>query len=471
MQPVLVGREKEAQLLKKYIESDRSEFIAVYGRRRVGKTFLIRQVVGKNMAFSFSGMENASLATQLENFHLSLLKKISEVSKPTTWLSAFDQLERYLDNLGPGSKIVFIDELPWLDTARAQFISALEHFWNNFASDRNDIKLIVCGSATSWMIDKLICNRGGLHNRVTHQIEILPFTLNEAEKYFNTYGFGYRRKEIAECYMAFGGVPYYFSLMNADESVAQNIDRLVFSRTGELRLEFQNLYRSLFKQSAGHEAVIKALATKKIGLTRKEILDTTGLNNNKAFSIVLTELEQCGFTREYTPIGDTKRDILIQLVDHFTLFHFYFEAENKTQDDQFWTNSLRSPLFKTWSGLAFEMLCLNHVPQIKAALGIAGVQSRVCSWRTHKSSSKGAQIDLLIDRADQTINICEMKFAKDEYEITKKDSESFDNKIEAFISETKTRKSVMFTMVTSFGLKHNKYSGSVQKELTLDNLF
>jgi len=471
MQPVLVGREKETQLLQKYLESDKSEFVAVYGRRRVGKTFFIRQVIGKNAAFSFSGMENASLATQLENFQLALQKKIGECSKPATWLSAFDQLERYLDSLGLGTKIVFIDELPWLDTARSLFIGALEHFWNSYASARNDIKLIVCGSATSWMIDKLICNRGGLHNRVTHQIEIAPFTLNEAELYFKTYGFGYRRKEIAECYMAFGGIPYYYSLMNADESVAQNIDRLVFSRIGELRFEFQNLYRSLFKQSTGHEAVIETLATKKMGMTRKEILDTTGLNNNKAFSTVLTELEQCGFTREYTPIGDTKRDVLIQLIDPFTLFHFYFESENKNQDDHFWTNSLRSPLFKTWSGLAFEMLCLNHVEQMKIALGISSVQCRVCSWRTHKNKVKGAQIDLLIDRADQTINLCEMKFSKTEYEITKNDSENFEKKIEAFISETNTKKSVMFTMVTSFGIKRNKYSGFVQKELTLDNLF
>ena len=208
-----------------------------------------------------------------------------------------------------------------------------------------------------------------------------------------------------------------------------------------------------------------------MGMTRKEILDTTGLNNNKAFSTVLTELEQCGFTREYTPIGNTKRDVLIQLIDPFTLFHFYFESENKNQDDHFWTNSLQSPLFKTWSGLAFEMLCLNHVAQMKNALGISGVQSRVCSWRTHKNKVKGTQVDLLIDRADQTINLCEMKFSKTEYEITKSDCENFEKKIEAFISETNTKKSVMFTMVTSFGLKHNKYSGFVQKELTLDDLF
>lgn len=471
MQPVLVGREIERKLLEKYIASGKSEFIAVYGRRRVGKTFFIRQVVGDDLVFSFSGMENASLDSQLECFWLALQKKVGDIPKPSSWLSAFDQLEQYLDNLSVGSKNVFIDELPWLDTARSQFVSALEHFWNNYASSRSDIKLIVCGSATSWMIDKLICNRGGLHNRVTHQIEISPFTLNEAEKYFETYGFGYRRKEIAECYMALGGIPFYYSLMNVGESVAQNIDRLVFSRTGELRLEFQNLYRSLFKKSSAHEAVIEALSKKKCGLTRKEILDATGLNNNKAFSVVLTELEQCGFTREYTPIGNTKRDVLIQLIDPFTLFHFYFESENKNQDENFWTNSLHSPQFKTWSGLAFEMLCLNHVLQIKNALGISGVQCRVCSWRSHKSSGKNAQIDLLLDRADQTVNVCEMKFSKTEYEISKSDADNFENKLESFISETKTKKSVMFTMVTSFGLKHNKYSGFVQKELTLDDLF
>ncbi len=472
MKEKIIGRKLEIKLLREYLNSGKSEFVAVYGRRRVGKTFFVRQVIGNNACFTLTGMENSGLREQLGNFFFTLRKTYPKASHPQSWLEAFYELENYLEWLPPGKKIIFIDELPWLDTARSNFISALELFWNSWASARDDVKLIVCGSATSWMIDNIVNNRGGLHNRKTHQIYIAPFTLCESEQYFRSYGFSYRQKEIAECYMAMGGVAYYYSLMRADESVAQNIDRLFFARNGELKGEFENLYRSLYKQAGDHISIVTALATKMKGLTRKEILGLTGLNNNHKFTKTMDELEKCGFIRQYVPFGKTKRDVLFQLTDAFTLFHFHFAKENLYQDEAFWTNSLNSPRHRAWSGYAFEMLCLNHIDKIKRALGISGVQCRVCSWLSKTGNgSKGAQIDLLIDRADQCINVCEMKFSHSEYEITKADEENFENKIETFIQQTKTRKSLMLTLITSFGIIRNSYSGRIQQQVTLEDLF
>ncbi len=472
MERKLIGREQERKRLEEYLNSGRSEFIAVYGRRRVGKTFLIRKVLDERACFSFTGMENADMQDQLANYYFTLRKVWPSAAKPSSWIEAFDELQTYLEHLPSGSKTVFIDELPWLDTARSKFIAALERFWNGWADGRDDIKLIVCGSATSWMIDNIINNRGGLHNRKTHQIYVAPFTLNESRRYFNAYGFGYREKEIAECYMVMGGVPYYYSLMDRKESVAQNIDRLCFSPEGELKGEFENLYHSLFKRAGDHIAIVTALARKGKGLTRKQLLAATKLNNNQKFTITMDELEKCGFIRTYVPFSETKRDALFQLTDAFTLFHFHYFEENKFQDEKFWTNSLNSVRYRAWSGYAFELLCLNHIKQMKEALGISGVLTRVCSWTSkEEEGSRGAQIDLLIDRADQTINLCEMKFTRAEYEITKSDYDNLDNKIETFIQQSKTRKSVMLTMVTSFGVKENKFSGRIQRQVTMEQLF
>lgn len=472
MESEMIGREQEKELLKEYLASNKSEFIAVYGRRRVGKTFFVRQVIGGSACFVLTGMENAGLQDQLANFFFTLRKYYPVATHPKSWIEAFYELETYLEKLPDGEKIVFIDELPWLDTVRSRFVGALEHFWNDWASARKDIKLIVCGSATSWMIDNIINNRGGLHNRKTHQIFVAPFTLRESEQYFRTYGFGYRQKEIAECQMVMGGVAYYYSLMRPQESVAQNIDRLFFANNGELTMEFENLYRSLFKQAGDHIAIVTALSTKAKGLTRKGILEKTGQNNNKKFTSTLEELEKCGFIRQYIPFDRTKRDILYQLTDAYTLFHFHFVLGNRYQDEAYWTNSLNSARYRAWSGYAFEMLCLNHIGQIKQALGISGVQSRVCSWISKpEEGHQVVQIDLLIDRADQTVNVCEMKFSHSEYEITKSDETSFENKLAMFLRQTKTGKSLMFTLITSFGLKQNTYSGRVQRQITLADMF
>ena len=480
MNKLFIGRENEQKLLKEYLCSDQSEFIAVYGRRRVGKTFLIQQVIGNDYAFYAAGMHKVTMRIQLDNFTAALKKQGAKVARPKTWLDAFMALENYLESLPEGRKIVFIDEMPWMDTPRSNFISGLEHFWNSWASWRDDIKLIVCGSATSWIINNLIKNRGGLHNRVTHKIPLKPFTLHECQEYFTARGFRITQKAIAECYMVLGGVPFYLSKMEKGEGIAQNIDRLIFAEDGELHDEFLRLYNSLYKNADKHIKIVTALATKGKGLTRKELLQKTKIPDNGKFSTMLEELEHCGFIRSYEQFGQIQNkrnttderqspDTLFQLVDPFTLFHFQV-VNRSSQDPNYWSNNQNSHLHSAWSGLAFEMLCLNHIEQIKTSLGISGIAANVCSW-FGKGEERSAQIDLVIDRADNVVNLCEMKFYNKPYVMTSKDSDDIDRKVATFMEATGTDKNVIVTMVTSKGLERNEYSESVQKTITLEDLF
>ena len=475
MQEELIGRAIEQRLLESYIQSNRSEFIAVYGRRRVGKTFLIRRVISDRVCFSMSGMENVSTDEQLLNFSIALSRYGYRSRKYSNWLEAFEHLITYLASLPAGNKIVFIDEMPWMDTTGSRFISALEHFWNDWASARSDIKLIVCGSATSWMMDNLINNHGGLHNRVTHQLLLEPFTLGECRDYFTRYGFGYSNREIVDCYMVLGGIPYYFSLMDKTQSVSQNIDRLFFSHTAELRNEMTNLFRSLFRHSDDYVTVVKSLSKKSKGLTRAELLETTKLNNNARFTKILEELEYCRFIRKYQDYGNKKRQTTYQLIDPFVHFYYTIIVNNQYHDEQYWSHSILSPAYHAWSGFAFEILCLNHIPQIKSALGISGIQTQVYTWRSSNlktaSNTKGSQIDLIIDRADNCINVCEMKFAMDKYAITKSYEESLRNKLYLFSQTVGVRKTLRLTMVTSYGVVQNQHSHIVQNELTMEHLF
>ena len=483
MNKLFIGREKEQQLLNEYISSDQSEFIAVYGRRRVGKTFLIQHVIGNDYAFYVAGMNNVSMRMQLKNFMQGIRKKKGSMPPAESWLDAFIALEDYLESLPDGRKIVFIDEMPWMDTPRSNFISGLEHFWNSWASWRNDIKLIVCGSATSWILNNLIKNRGGLHNRVTHKIPLKPFTLKECQEYFAARQFRLSTRQIAECYMVLGGVPFYLSKLSKAEGIAQNIDRLLFAEDGELHDEFSSLYNSLYKNAARHIKIVTAIATKGKGLTRQELIEKTSLSDNGNFSQMLEELESCGFIRSYVPFvsetarkrrtgvaGNKNSDTLYQLIDPFTLFHFQVMRRADSNDANYWSNNQNPHVFSTWSGLAFEMLCLNHFEQIKVALGISGITTNVFSW-FGKGDNRSAQIDMLIDRADNAINLCEMKFYSKAYPMSVKDEEDIERKVSTFLEATKTDKTIIVTMITDKGLERNEHSECIQKVVTLDQLF
>lgn len=484
MEKSIIGRKNEIQRLKKYIASDKSEFIAIYGRRRVGKTFLIKELLEGKFTFRMTGKENARMADQLLNFSYAMADFFGDDTLPKSWTEAFRLLSKAIERQKESTKIIFIDELPWLDTQKSKFISALEHFWNNWAYYRSDIKLIVCGSATSWMLNKIINARGGLHNRVTHKIPVSPFTLQETELYFKAGGFDYERTEIIDSYMAVGGVAYYLSLFENDKSVAENINALCFSKGGELVDEFEKLFKSLFKKADNYISVINALSTTKKGMTRGDLIQKTNLTNNGNLTTLLKELEQCEFIRSFVPFAKEKKDKLYQLVDQFSLFHLHFIKSHGTFTKDYWLKMIGTGAYIAWSGYAFETVCLHHIDQIVEGLGISGTINKPCSWayRPTKSTKeneniddnlkKGAQIDLLIDRSDKTITVCEMKYSDSEYEIDKNYEEYVQDRLRRFKDVEKITKTIQIAYITPHGLYNNMYARKGgKKQITAEHLF
>ena len=483
MKENIIGREQEIEKLENYISSRKSEFIAIYGRRRVGKTFLVKELFENRFAFRVTGKDNVITKEQLASFSFALNDQLGIEADVTNWPEAFRLLQKALEKMPDGTKIIFFDELPWFDTYASNFISALEHFWNDWAFYRSDIKLIACGSATTWMLNQVINSRGGLHNRITHNILLSPFKLHEVEEYFKSQGFYYERPEIIECYMAMGGVAYYLSLFETNKSVAQNIQQLCFTRGGELTEEFERLFNSLFKKADNHLAIVTALKNKGKGMTRLDLLDATGLANNGRFSQILKELEQCDFIRSYTPFGKSKKDMMYQLIDPFCLFYFKFMHNKGAFLDNHWVKMQTTAEYESWCGHAFEIVCLHHINEIVKALGIDGCINTPCSW-SYRPTTKvladeeadedlkhGTQIDLLIDRSDRSISICEMKYCNGEYEISKAYDAHLVHRLKVFKKVTKTTKTLIPTFVTPHGLYNNMYARKINRQVTGYDLF
>ncbi|PBQ30314.1 ATPase [Sphingobacteriaceae bacterium] len=468
----LIGRKEEIAILNEKFYSSKSEFVALYGRRRVGKTFLIRNLFEGKFTFRLTGLGQAGLELQLANFQEAMQEQYPKVrqKKALNWMDAFRGLRSVIEKSKHKKKIIFIDELPWFDTPHSGFIPALEHFWNSWASARKDILLIVCGSAASWMINTLINNKGGLHNRVTQKLRIAPFSLEECEELLRKRKNHLDRYQLIQLYMVLGGNPFYWDAIKKGQSAAQTINSLCFGSNGLLTGEFDNLFKSLFAKAERHEAIVTALARKSRGLSREEISKASKLANGGGFTRLLNELEESGFIRKYIPFGKTSRNSLYQLTDLFSLFHIRFIKDHKSKDRDYWLKMIDNPLHRAWSGYAFEQVCLNHTAQLKKALGIGGVETEISAWRSIKTKD-GAQVDLIIDRRDNVINLCEMKFSINRFVIDKKYDRELRHKAGTFKNETGTRKSVFLTMVTTFGLQPNLYSGNVQSDLNMTALF
>ena len=473
--PVLIGREKEIEVLKELLESDESELVSIIGRRRVGKTFLIESVYGDRMAFEVAGTQNASTRKQLDQFIKALnlkTKPIVPIQTPKSWLDAFYLLIVYLEQTPTSEKrVVFFDEMPWLATHRSDFLNAFGFFWNSWAV-KNNIVVVICGSAASWMIQKVVNNKGGLHNRITKRINLSPFSLYETELYLQKRGLNFDHYQITELYMAMGGIPYYLKSIKRGESVAQNIDRICFTPNGTLYDEFDNLYSSLFDYSENHIAVVRTLASKPSGMTREEIIKHSKFTNGGGLTKTLEELNYSGFIAEFQPLARVKKETLYRLTDEYSLFYIKFIEDMKKEGAGVWQNFEQTPNHRTWSGYAFESICLKHLPEIKKALGISGVFSTTSTFY-HKGAEgmAGCQVDLLIDRNDRIINLCEIKWANTEFIITKAYAAELRMKMTLFRHYSQTKKGVFFTFMSTYGVVKNENWGMIDKELTLDDLF
>ncbi|MEZ4887170.1 MAG: ATP-binding protein [Chitinophagales bacterium] len=476
MENRIIGRKKESEILKQALDSHEAEMVSVIGRRRIGKTFLVTSTYQDKIVFELTGIQNASLKTQLTNFRDVLEESMDipfPMEVPSDWTTAFRLLKTYLKpKLGDYKKVIFFDELPWLASHKSGFLQAFGYFWNSWAS-RQNLVVVICGSAASWMIQKVVNNKGGLHNRITQRIELKPFNLSETKQYLQSRNIFFDHYQILQIYMVLGGVPHYLKEIRPGKSAIQNIDEICFSDTGLLKNEFVNLYAALFKNADKHTEVIRALAGIRSGMTRLEIGEQLKLQSGGGLTTILNELEQSGFIASYFPFGKKKRAKLYRLTDEYSLFYLKF-METRVQGGQgTWKHLSQTQTYKSWSGYAFESICLKHLAQIKKALGISGVYALSSTfYKKGNSAEKGAQIDLLLDRNDHVINLFEIKFYNDEWSLTKMMADELKTKKSVFKRYTNTKKQIFWTLITTFDLQHNQHSlGLIDNILTMDVLF
>ena len=483
----LIGRKREIEELMRCYHSDRSEFVILYGRRRIGKTFLVNQTFNGRFTFRFTGSHKAPKSRQLERFSKDLQEqwKLPHLPYIDSWYHAFDLLQQLISrSKSRKKKVVFFDEMPWIDTYGSEFVSALEDFWNTWASLRDDIMFVSCGSATSWMVDKLVDNQGGLHGRITSRIYLRPFTLQETEQYLRHRQCVWNRYTIAQCYMYIGGVPYYLSLLNPQKDLNSNIDDIFFSHQAKLSGEIQELYNVLFSNSDKYLEIVKLLTNHREGMTRQEIAKATK-SNGGTLTKRLENLERCDFITGSQIIGNTKKGTIYRMVDFFTLFYYKFVDGTKRRNIPYWVTLSNSRSVQSWQGLTFELLVMVHSEQVIQKLGISGIHTNVCSWRSSDNSKRRtdgtetlpetkkskAQIDMIIERSDPYIYLCEMKFSTEKFTISKAYEEQLRTRMSIFREETHTSKALLTTFITTYGVNPGIHSGIVQQEIVLDDLF
>jgi uncharacterized protein len=472
----LIGRIEERNIFNDCLQSNESRLIAVYGRRRVGKTFLIRNHFDKLIKFEIAGLHNGEMQDQLKQvFDVVSAYGLpqNKLAYPTSWTEAFALIQTYLNTLkGQKKKVIFFDELPWFDTPKSKFLMAFENFWNTYCTKRNDLVVVICGSAASWMIKKIVKNKGGLHNRIAERIQLKPFTLRETELFLMDRFIKMSRYDILQLYMVTGGVPFYLDRIRKGESLAQFINRVCFMNNGFLRDEYDELLKSLFDNSQNHELVLRTLVKKSSGFTRMELASATKLASGGSLTEVIDELLESGFVSKYQPFGTNKTLALYKLTDHFTLFHHKFMKDEGTIGKNVWNLKANTPSWMSWAGLAFELICFNHLEQITDALKLQAISCKASPWR-YEGDNQGVQIDLIIERADRVIHLCEMKFSKSIFILSKSEALSLRNKIAQLNIQPSAKNNAIFpTFITTFGLKPNEYVQElVQNELTMDDLF
>lgn len=474
----MIGRKKEIDELQRLYNSGKAELVAVYGRRRIGKTYLVDETFKGYITFRHAGLspveenKNGMLKAQLEHFYYSLLLQgMKKCKKPETWLEAFYLLEKHLEEIDDGTRqVVFLDELPWMDTPRSGFMTAFEGFWNTWGCHRDNLMLVICGSANSWILDKLINSHGGLYNRVTYEIKLAPFTLSECEDFYESKNVKMSRYDIVQSYMILGGIPYYMNYFQRGKSLAQNIDAVLFHKQGKLREEYHRLFASVFSNPERMKRIVEFLYTRNSGYTRSEISKELGTQDGGSLSQNLNALIASDFVIKYIPFGKGRREHY-KLVDPFCLFYLHFINKKQDPGETFWQQHVTSQQVVSWRGYAFENVCFNHIPQIKRTLGISGVITSHSAWSKRSDDTEGMQIDLLLSRNDNVINMCEIKYYSGDFTVDKAYYQTLLHRQELLSKELSQKYSIHNTLITTFGLTYNEYSGIFSNVITMDDLF
>jgi len=472
----MVGRISQVKEMNRLLREKKSHFIAVTGRRRVGKTYLIENVYKEKICISITGIQNGSMQEQLTNFTYKIIEKsrIPLATFPTNWQEVFLLLKQYLQQLSTKKKqVIFIDELPWIATPRSGFLQMLAHLWNDYLSKAGNYELVICGSASSWIRQKILNDKGGLHNRVSQVINLLPFTLSETKAFLYSKKIKWKNAAIAEIYMAMGGIPFYLENIKKGESPTLAIERLCFTENGLLHGEYNNLYKALFDYPENHEAIVKTLANATMGLTRSQILTKTKIQSGGPYTRAMNDLLSSGFITEEIPFGRKKRGSIYRLSDEYSVFYHKFIVKNKKLTEGMWSQLSSSQAYKIWTGYAFESLCHKHINALKSALKISNIFTESSSFSyLGTKQNKGFQIDMILDRKDNIINLCECKFYSSPFIVTKANAKILEERKQLFNKVSKTKKTVFTTLITANGVIKNKHFDQViDSHITLEDLY
>jgi uncharacterized protein len=483
---MIAGRLKEIEQLNEALSSQQAEMIVLYGRRRIGKTFLIEQLYGKQADYFFhtTGIKDGPMKEQLAEFSRQIGDAFyngASISPQKTWLDTFRELSTAIDNSHPDKKVIlFLDELPWLCTKRSRLLQAIDYYWNRYWKNNPRIKLVLCGSSASWIIRKVINDKGGLHNRLTYQLLLQPFTLAETKEFLKQKNINLSNQQIVQIYMAIGGVPYYLTQVKKGKSATQVIDQLCFQKNALLYDEFNKLFSSLFEDADYYKELIRVIAKKRSGLSLTEIeQNCPGLSSGGTLTTKLKDLEDAAFIKSFMPLGHKRQGKYFKVIDEYCYFYLQWIEPIKNElsldysENQQWMNIAGTAKYYSWQGYAFELVCYKHLNLIRKSLDIhQGVT--ISSWRYLPKKlevKKGAQIDLLFDRKDGVVTLCEIKYTEKPFAIDKTYSENIKQKIMTYREQTRTKKHINVAFISANGLKDNNYSQElVDQVVTLGKL-
>ena len=485
----ILGRKNEIKKLQRFLESTNPQFLALYGRRRVGKTFLIRSFFSKTdvVLFEVTGRKSGNKKLQLRSFVDSFQEifKVPVIGEISSWAQAFKLITAYVEEENEKKIVVFLDELPWLAGKDGELLRELDYVWNSKWSKFPNFKLIICGSSASWIIDKIISDKGGFHNRLTARINLQPFLLATSKEFLIAQGFKLTNRQIVDLYIILGGVPYYLSLLDPQVSIGQNIDNLVFKKDGELYQEYNLLFSSLFDDSELHSSIVNELSLSRNGLEIEVLAEKLQVLRNGSLTRALKQLEEAGFVRRYIPYGKQRRNGFYRLIDEYSFFYNRFIKPTVHRSiglsENYWVGTMNSQKYYTSAGYSFETLCHKHYHSILRALQISGIQTSVHSWQYNPKIKRydnmtgegsGAQIDMLFDRADSLISLCEIKYTSKPYTMTKADYSKLKHASAIFAERTKTKKQLNWILISAEGARRNAYLDEVYASvLDVDSLF
>ncbi len=450
----VVGRKEEQLILSKVLWNQEAQLVAVYGRRRIGKTFLIKSFFAdKIKSINLIGSKRLKNKDLLSHFRDSIVTAglvNTELPTPNNWNDAFKLLRLVLET-NSDQILIFIDEVPWFERPKSNFIGEFEHFWNSYATNRENLKIILCGSATSWMLKKLIYNKEGLHNRFTARINLKPFSIQEANEFLLSKSIKLTSKNLLELYLSIGGIAEYLKWIDKANSSAVIINDLCFKTSGNLFEEYESLVPALFSDPEKYNRLILALTKKTQGSTFKELEQLSGVAKGTTLARMLTELELNSFVTAYTPYswGNVK---LYRLTDPYLIFYHKWIQSIKKQGvpvpENYWMQTFNSQSFRIWTGYSYETFCFTHISDILKQIGISGMRVKPSIWRS-KLSKQGAQIDLVLERADHIINLCEIKFHTQPIVLDDKLENELMRKVSIFQEETKSKTEIVPLLISA----------------------